>query len=118
MLRTIHAAEKNTVQQAPRVINLVAGTATLVFEDIRNIKFQEIAFRYFQNTGANRLYYTIGVAGPGSTPEAPVPSCDNINNFHGFLEAGQVLDCGSCLQMVSVNSPSGSQVSTTLIYRN
>ncbi len=118
MIRTIHPAEKNTVQQAPRVINLVAGTATLVFEDMRQIKFQEIAYRYFQNTGANRVYYSIGVAGAGSTAQNPIPSCDNVLNFHGFLEAGQVLDCGSTLQMVSVNSPAGSQISTTLIYRN
>ena len=118
MIRTIHPAEKNTVQQAPRVIAVAAGTATLVFEDMRQIKFQEIAYRYFQNVGANRVYYSIGVAGVGSTQQNPVPSCDNILNYHGFLEAGQVLDCGSCLQMVSVYSVAGTTVSTTLIYRN
>jgi hypothetical protein len=114
MFRTIHSAEKNTVQQAPNVINCAAGVATLVFADMRQIKFQEVAYRYIQNVGANRVYYSIGVAGA----TVDTPSCDNIANFHGFIEAGQVLDCGSCLQMVSVNSPGGSQVSTTLIFRN
>lgn len=114
MIRTIHPAEKNTVQQAPRVITVPAATATLVFEDMRQIKFQEIAYRYFQNVGANRVYYSIGIAGA----TAVAPNCDNIANYHGFLEAGQVLDCGSSLQMVSVYSVAGSTVSTTLIYRN
>lgn len=118
MVRTIHTAEKNTVQQAPRVVAVPAATPTLIFPDQRYLQSQEVAFRYIQNVGAQRVYYTIGDGGAGSTVQVPVPSCDNINNFHGFIEAGQVLDCGSCLQMVSVYSVAGSSVSTTLIFRN
>jgi len=118
MLRNIHTVEKNTVQQAPRVITATAATAILVFPDQRYLQLQEIAYRYFQNVGTNRIYYSIGVGGAGSTVAVPVASCDNVLNYHGFLEAGQVLDCGQTLQMVSVYSPSGSIVSTTLIFRN
>lgn len=118
MMRTIHTAEKNTVQQAPRVVACAAGQAILIFPDQRYLVSQEVAYRYFQNVGANRLYYSIGVGGANSTVDQPVPQCDNVATFHGFLEAGQVLDCGSSLQMVSVYSPAGTTVATTLIFRN
>ncbi len=118
MVRTIHTAEKNTVQQAPRIVACVATVATVIFPDQRYLQLQEIAYRYFQNVGSNRVYYSVGVGGAGSTVEVPVPQCNDTNVFHGYLEAGQILDCGLSLQMVSAYSPSGTTISTTLVFRN
>ncbi len=122
MITFIGVAEKNTVVQAPRVVACAAGVATLAFPDQRYVQSQTIARRYIQNVGAQRVYLSFGVdggaAGRPDIVQNPVPSCDNINNFHGFIEAGQTYDCSLSLQMVSVYSPAGSTIATVLVVRN
>lgn len=120
MQRFLGVAERWNAVEPPNVLVIAAATPTVVFPDQRrgDITTGEIAYRYIQNVGAQRLYYSFGVEGVGSTPSAPVGVCDNVNMYHGFIEAGQALECGHHRQIVTVYSPAGTTVATVLIWRN
>lgn len=127
MIRTINAAERSISVQAPNVITIAADSdstnatdgsgipiadgntykGTCIFQDLNRTSREEIAYRYVQNVGDNRLYFSIGSLG-----------CDNINNFHGYLEVGQQLDCSNHRLSVWGYSVAGTTVATQLYQRN
>lgn len=112
-VRAVTVAERNVQQFPPRVVVVPAGVATLIFSDTTHLNnTAEIQARILQNVGANPMYYTEGVLGA-----AGAPSCDNINNFHGLILAGQQFDCGGHRLTVCVFSVLGTTVSTTLRQR-
>lgn len=117
MIVFIPVAEKNTEVLPPVVTALAAATAVVAFPDQRFVQSQTIVKRYIQNVGAQRVYVNLCVGGAGSTPAAPVASCDNLLNFHGYIEAGQTYDCSASLQQVSVYSPAGSTIATVISIR-
>jgi hypothetical protein len=101
-------AERNVTIDPPSVITIPAATATIVLQDERRTN-TEISQRFFQNTGANRLYYSEGVA-----TSAGAASCDDLLNYHGYLEPGQQLDCSGHRRIVSVYSAGGTIVAATV----
>jgi hypothetical protein len=111
MIRTIQYAEKNVITLPPNVITIAATTATFVLRDSRVHK-TEISQRFIQNTGANPLYFSEGV-----TDASGNASCDNLLNYHGYLAAGQQLDCSQHRQCVSVYSVLGTTVAVTVRHR-
>lgn len=111
MLRVAGVVEKNTLIYPPSVITVAAATATEVLPVIN--PRQEYVARYIQNVGANRAYYSWGITTP-----AGGPICNNIDMFHGYLEAGQQLDCSAHGFNVNVYSVLGTTISTTVVIRN
>ena len=108
MLRTIPISERNVTIDAPNIINVPAATATVVLLDERTTR-NEISQRFIQNTGANDLYYSEGVA-----DNAGGGQCNNTNVYHGMVLAGQQLDCSAHRRMVTVYSVGGTTVATTI----
>jgi len=111
MVRVAGVVEKNTLIYPPNVITVAAATATQIF-DVINPR-QEYVARYIQNVGANRAYYSWGI-----TNVAGAPVCNNIDMFHGYIEAGQQLDCSAHGWNVNVYSVAGTTISTTVVIRN
>lgn len=103
--------ERNTSVDAPRIVNVPANTATIIFPATQ--PRVTLAARYIQNVGSNRLYYSFGIL--TSTGAA---ACNAIDVFHGFLEAGQQLDCSAFAGPVCGFSVDGTTVSTTQVRRN
>ncbi len=112
MVRVASVVERNTTVDAPNVIVVAAATATLIFPPC--LTRTEYVARYIQNVGANRAYYSFGTY--GATVNDPV--CDNVAAFHGYLDAGQQLDCSAHASVVCVYSVAGTTISTTSIRRN
>lgn len=112
--RSVTYAERNTDIDAPQVINAPAATATKVLS--ADNSRDEIASRYIQNTGANPCYYSFGVftLNPDGSQN---PICNDTNQYHGWMAAGQQLDCTAHRKIVSVYSPLGTTISTTVIRR-
>jgi hypothetical protein len=105
MTRVINVAERNLFPNGATPVTVAAAVSTDVIPDQVNLKLQEIAYRYIQNTGSGLLYYAFG------------QDC-NLNNFHGVISQYQQLDCSNHRLRVSVWSVSGGQVATTILYRN
>lgn len=117
MIRFLSVAERWATVEPPRIVTCGAAVATVIFPDTTKDQMVEYAGLYMQNVGANRAYYSFGVEGVGSTRAIPIGVCDNVNVYHGFLEAGQMLDVGH-RKIVTVYSPAGTTISTTAIRRN
>jgi hypothetical protein len=111
MIRIAGVVEKNAQVQPPRVVVVAAATATIIFDAcIARIEYIQ---RYIQNVGANRLYYSWATLKADGTA-----NCDNVAIFHGYLEAGQQLDCSANPSVVCVYSVAGTTVATTEVRRN
>ena len=117
MLRTTNSAERTVQAQSPNVITLGAAATTAiegktykgqeVLSNRRNLGMIEIANCYIQNTGTNRVYFAINTLG-----------CNDTDYYHGYLEAGQQLDCSNHRSKVWMYSPSGSTVAVLQFNRN
>lgn len=118
MIRTISYCERNLQCVPPNVITVQAATATIIFVDQRYGE-GEIAVRYVQNTGANRLYLVFGAVGGTSVPNVPTPAPVNATDYyHAYIEPGQLFDCSPSRLPVSGYSTAGTTVSTVVMYRN
>jgi len=111
--RSVTYAERNTDIDPPNPIAVPADTATQVlpFDNGRD----EIASRYIQNVGLNGCYYSFGVYAEAAGVISP--KCDNVKVFHGYLAAGQQLDCTAHRKIVSVFCPGAATVIATTVIR-
>lgn len=114
-VRATTFCERGTDIDPPRIVTVAAATATVVLppEPLAG----EIASRYIQNVGANALYYSFGVYEDVAGSDEVLPVCDNVNQYHGYLAAGQQLDCSSHRKIVCVYSVAGTTVATTTVRR-
>lgn len=106
-----NSAERNVYTDAPKVITVSPGVATLILLDETNT-LGDISQRLIQNTGSNPCFYSENMV--DNTKKPPTPICDGILNYHGSLNAGEQLDCSSHRQAVCVYSSAGTVVSTTI----
>lgn len=111
MNQIVTYVERNSFPEPPRIVDVPADTATIIFP--QTPPRLTLAARYLQNVGANRLYYSFGIL-----TEAGAAQCNNIDIFHGFIEAGQQLDCSAFAGPVCGYSVGGTSVSTTQLRRN
>jgi len=114
--RSVTYSERNTDIDAPNVIPVPANTATKVlpYDNSRD----EIASRYIQNVGQNGCYYSFGVWKLNADGVTQDPVCNDVNVFHGYLAAGQQLDCTAHRKIVSVYCPgAATTISTTVVRR-
>ncbi len=113
MLRTITVCEKNVHVEAPRVLTLVAATATELFSN--EIGSRQIGGETFsrevQNNTGNDLYISFGLAGA-----AGIPSCDNLANYHILIADAQVYSVPDCTRVCGY-SVAGGKVSCVRRYR-
>lgn len=109
-IRVAGVVEKNiqTDDSYNTPVVLAAGTAQDVLKDILNgaPPNNEVVSRYVQNIGANLAYYAIGVDCGGL-----------IGPCHGRLDPGQQLNVSDSGQRVSILSPAGTTVATTVFLR-
>lgn len=83
------------------------NTSVEVLGDVNNTADSDTPiYRLFQNTSANPLYYLIGAK-----------NCDNVEQFHGILQAGQQLDCSGHRSSVWIFAPAAYTAVATVMLR-
>lgn len=120
MLRTISVCEKNVSVAPPKVLTLVAATATELFPGevgLLPVGGSETFTREVQNVTGGDLYLSFGVNGAQIGNNQYAPSCDNLNNWHILLTDGQVYNIPDCVRVCGY-SVSGGKVSCVRRYRN
>ena len=111
MIRTIQVCERNIHVEPPRIINLSAATPTEVFPDETGTK-EEIVARWIQNIGDTPIYISFGVSdGNGG------PMCNDVDQYHTYIEGGQLFNCFPTRTKVCVYSADRTTVSTTKLVR-
>lgn len=119
MLRIVTVCEKNVLVESPRVLTLVAATATELFPNEIGLRpvGGETFSRTVQNRTGARLYLTFGVNGAFDAETGLyAPSCDDLKNWHLFLEDSQAYDVPDCARVCAYSS-GGGDVSCTRRYR-
>ena len=104
MLRTIEICAKNVIAEPANVIVVPTSVSTVVIPDLDQRQYEYAAIT-IQNVGANRAYYAFG------------QDCDNVSNYHGYLEAGVQLNCFGC-RRVTVFSVGGTSIAPTIFRRH
>lgn len=116
MINTLQVCNRSIQVDAPRIITLVAATATLVFPSEKGLKRQfgggQVYSRYVQNTGSENVYLSFGISGPPNANNIPTPVCDNAANYHALIFPGQLFDCAPHIDIVCAYSVNGSTLST------
>lgn len=104
-MRVQNACEKNIVAIPANVQTIPDSVTTDVLPNVTTDRNSEYSARYIFNAGANKAYYAFG------------QDCDNQKSYHGWLVAGQQLDCSNTCQRVSVYSVGGTIIAATQFRR-
>lgn len=111
MNRVVNYAERTMFIAPPKVVTLVAATATELLPDVVWDKQGEIAYRSVQNTGDKDVYITVGVDGVDGAPGG------DATNYHHLLVPLAEFDCSNHRLRVCGYSPDGTTVATKVYYR-